>query len=93
VDLFAARLTGPASVIDAPDGGGPLLVRPGWACLGGPLDAQVRAVWFRGPHSDYLAETTFGQLIVREPGPPRHPVGARVGWTLLHGWPLSASST
>ena len=29
VDLFAARLTGPASVIDAPDGGGRLLVRPG----------------------------------------------------------------
>jgi ABC-type Fe3+/spermidine/putrescine transport system ATPase subunit len=93
VDLFAARLTGPASVIDAPDGGGRLLVRPGWACLGGPLEAEVRAVWFRGPHSDYLAETTFGQLLIREPGPPRHPVGARVGWTLLHGWRLNASFT
>ena len=30
-DLFAARLTGPASVIDASDGGGRMLVRPGWA--------------------------------------------------------------
>jgi ABC-type Fe3+/spermidine/putrescine transport system ATPase subunit len=93
VDLFAARLTGPASVIDAPDGGGRLLVRPGWACLGGPLEAEVRAVWFRGPHSDYLSESALGQLLIREPGPPRHPVDARVGWTLLHGWPLSASPT
>ena len=91
VDLFAARLTGPASVIDAPDGGGPLLVRPGWACLGGPLEAEVRAVWFRGPHSDYLLDTALGELLIREPGAPRHPVGARVGWTLLHGWPLRAS--
>jgi ABC-type Fe3+/spermidine/putrescine transport system ATPase subunit len=91
VDLFAARLTGPASVIDAPDGGGRLLVRPGWACLGGPLEAEVRAVWFRGPHSDHLLGTALGELLIREPGPPRHPVGARVGWTLLHGWPLSAS--
>ena len=88
VDLFAARLTGPASVIDAPDGGGRLLVRPGWACLGGPLDAEVRGVRFRGPHSDYLAATAFGDLLIREPGPPRRPVGARVGWTLLHGWPV-----
>ena len=93
VDLFAARLTGPASVIDAPDGGGHLLVRPGWACLGGPLEAEVRAVWFRGPHSDYLAETALGRLLIREPGPPRHPVGARVGWTLLNGWPLRATPT
>ena len=88
VDLFAARLTGPASVIDAPEGGGRLLVRPGWACLGGPLDAKVRTVWFRGPHSDHLLDTALGEVLLREPGPPRHPVGARVGWTLLHGWPL-----
>ena len=29
VDLFAARLTGPASLIDAPEAGGRVLVRPG----------------------------------------------------------------
>ena len=69
VDLFAARLTGPASVIDAPDGGGRLLVRPGWACLGGPLDAEVRAVWFRGPHSDYLLAPRWASCSIREPGP------------------------
>jgi ABC-type Fe3+/spermidine/putrescine transport system ATPase subunit len=90
VDLFAARLTGPASVVAAPDGGGDLVVRPGWARLGGPLDGEVRAVWFRGPHTDHLVAGPLGELLVREPGPPRHPVGARVGWTLLHGWPLPA---
>jgi iron(III) transport system ATP-binding protein len=88
VDLFAARLTGPASVVDDPDGGPELLVRPGWARLGGPLQAELRAVRFRGPHSDYLAEGPLGEVLIREPGPPRHPVGARIGWTLLRGWPL-----
>ena len=48
VDLFAARLTGPASVIDAPDGPGGCWcarVGPPRRTAGGP----VRAVWFRGP--------------------------------------------
>jgi iron(III) transport system ATP-binding protein len=93
VDLFAARLTGPASLIDSPDGGGRLLVRPGWARLGGPSEACLRAVWFRGPHTDYLADTGRGQLLIRESGPPRHAVGDRVGWTLLHGWPLTGPPT
>jgi iron(III) transport system ATP-binding protein len=93
VDLFTARLTGPASVIDAPDGSGPLLVRPGWARLGGPLQADVCAVWFRGPHSDHLVRSPLGELLVREPGPPRHRVGARVGWTLLRSWPLTGTTS
>jgi iron(III) transport system ATP-binding protein len=93
VDLFAARLTGPASVIDAPDGCRTLLVRPGWARLGGPLEAELCGVWFRGPHSDYLARSPLGDLLIREPGPPRHPVGTRVGWTLMHGWPLAGPTT
>ena len=88
VDLFAARLTGPASVVDD----GRLLVRAGWARLGGPIDGEVRAVRFRGPHSDYLVAGPRGELLIREPGPPRHPVGARPGWTLEHGWPLSPGS-
>ncbi|MCU1606500.1 MAG: ABC-type transport system, ATPase component [Modestobacter sp.] len=88
VDLFAARLTGPASLIDAPDGSGTVLVRPGWARFGGPLEAELRAVWFRGPHSDHLAASPLGDLVIREPGPPRHPVGARIGWTLVRAWPL-----
>jgi ABC-type Fe3+/spermidine/putrescine transport system ATPase subunit len=93
VDLFTARLTGPASVVEAPDGGGPLVVRPGWARLGGPLEGRVRAVWFRGPHSDHLVTGPLGELLIREAGPPRHPAGARVGWTLLHGWPLTGPAS
>jgi iron(III) transport system ATP-binding protein len=87
VDLFAARLTGPASVID----GGRLLVRPGWARLGGPLEAELRAVWFRGPHSDYLVDSPRGEVLIREAGPPRHTVGARLHWTLAHRWRLPGS--
>jgi ABC-type Fe3+/spermidine/putrescine transport system ATPase subunit len=85
VDLFAARLTGPASAIDD----GQLLVRPGWARLGGPLEGDVRAVRFRGPHSDYLVDSPRGEVLIREAGSPRHAVGAHLGWTLEHGWPLA----
>jgi ABC-type Fe3+/spermidine/putrescine transport system ATPase subunit len=93
VDLFAARLTGPASVIEAADGAGQLLVRPGWARLGGPLEGELRAVWFRGPHSDYLVDSPMGQLLIREAGAPRHPVGTRLRWTLVRGWPLGGPAT
>ena len=55
-------------MIDAPDGDGRLLVRPGWARLGGPLEGRLRAVWFRGPHSDYLVDTPLGEVLIREPG-------------------------
>ena len=92
VDLFAARLTGPASVIDDPDGAGSVLIRPGWARLGGPLEGTVRAVWFRGPHSDYLVDSPRGPVLIREAGPPRHRAGDRVGWALARGWALAAPS-
>jgi len=92
-DLFAARLTGPASVILAPDRAGQLLVRPGWARLGGPLEGTLRTVWFRGPHSDHLVGTPLGDLVIREPGAPSHPVGARVGWTLTRSWPLAGPAS
>jgi len=89
VDLFAARLTGLASVIDAPDGSGQqLLVRPGWARLGGAGEAKLRAVWFRGPHSDYLVECSLGELLIREPGAPQHQVGDTLGWHLVRSWTL-----
>ena len=91
VDLFAARLTGPASVIDAPGGNGRLLVRPGWAHLGGPLEGRLRGVWFRGPHSDHLIDTPLGEVLIREDGPPRHAAGACVGWVLARSWPLPSA--
>ena len=87
-DLFAARLTGPASVIDAPDGTGRLLVRPGVGPPRRTAGGPARAVWFRGPHSDHLVDTPLGEVLIREPGPPRSEAGTCTGWTLVHGWPL-----
>ncbi len=85
VDLWAARLTGPASVLAGPSG--QLLLRPGWARLEGRRTGRVVDVHFRGPHSDYLLETDEGRLLVREPGTPRHARGEQVGWTLIESGP------
>jgi len=84
VDVWAARLTGAASVLDTP--AGDVLVRPEWASLGGDERGVVAQVWFRGPHSDYLLDTAVGRLLVRQAGPPAHGVGTAVGWTLLRSW-------
>lgn len=118
LDLFAATLTGPASVLTvlarhsgastgvaslddveiavaypasvAPGQGlRRLLVRPGWAHLGGSLPGRLAMVWFRGPHSDHLLETPWGNVLVREPGTPRAQVGDQVPWTLERTWMLS----
>lgn len=86
VDQWAARLTGPASVLQEPDG--PVLVRPEWASLRGERAGRVVMVWFRGAHSDYLLDTAPGRLLVRAPGPPVHRRGEDVTWTLRHAWPL-----
>ncbi len=91
VDLWAARLTGPASVLAGP--AGPLLVRPEWARLVGDRSARVEDVWFRGPHSDYLLETDQGRLLVRAPGPPRHRRGDATAWSLQESWALGAETT
>ncbi len=65
-----------------------LLVRPGWARLGGELAGRLREVWFRGPHSDYLMETEAGTVLIREPGPPRCRAGESCGWSLQRTWVL-----
>jgi len=87
VDLWAARLTGPASVLV--EAGRQLLVRPGWARLGGDRQGRVRAVWFRGPHSDHLVETAAGDVLIREAGVPQRRVGERVAWSLERTWALA----
>ena len=77
VDLFAARLTGAGVGARRAGRGGRVLVRPGWARLGGPLEGRrARRCAFRGPHSDHL----LGQPAGRgprsgTPGPPRHRSG------------------
>jgi ABC-type Fe3+/spermidine/putrescine transport system ATPase subunit len=88
-DLFAARLTGPASVLDAD--GGPVLVRPEWARLGGPHTGRLLEVWFRGPHSDHRVGTALGELLIRAPGPPCGRPGDDVAWSLLRSWPLRST--
>jgi ABC-type sugar transport system ATPase subunit len=89
VDEFAARLTGPVSVIDDPHRPGDrVLVRPGWALFGGWLRGRVRAVRFRGPHSDHLLATQYGEVLIREPGQPSAAVGDAVTWTLLRSRPV-----
>lgn len=88
-DEWAARLTGPASVLALTEGRA--LVRPEWARLGGDRTARVREAWFRGPHSDYLLETAEGRLLVRGSGPPVHGAGDLVSWTLSRSWPLRDS--
>jgi ABC-type Fe3+/spermidine/putrescine transport system ATPase subunit len=115
VNLWAARLTGPASLLSAAvvavdgrqwtldvagtqaviscDGSGDrpaglerFLVRPGWAHLGGHLTGGVRAVRFRGPHSDYLVETGAGDVLIRDAEAPRLRVGDRLTWGLERAW-------
>ena len=85
VDLWAAQLTGPTSVLNLPDEG-QVLIRPGWAHLGGDRPGRVEAVRFLGPHSDYQLSTDRGRLLVRQPGPPQHVVGAEVTWSLERTW-------
>ena len=89
-DQWAARLTGPVSVLTDGNGAPGLLVRPEWASLGGDRAGNVRGVWFRGPHTDYLLDTGQGRLLLRETGPPTRRRGDQVGWTLHRSWSLPA---
>jgi ABC-type Fe3+/spermidine/putrescine transport system ATPase subunit len=87
VDQWVARLTGPATVLTLPDRG-QVLVRPGWARLGGDRPGRVEAVRFAGPHTDYQIRTDYGRLAVRQPGPPQHAAGNEVAWSLDRFWPF-----
>jgi hypothetical protein len=76
-------------VLDAD--GGPVLVRPGWARLNGPLSGRLREVRFRGPHSDHLVETSMGELLIREPGRTPLRPGDDLTWSLQRSWPLRSA--
>lgn len=67
-------------------GGLRLVVRPGWAALGGPLGGTVSQVLFRGPHTDHVLRTSSGEVVVRQPGAPAAGPGDEVNWTLRRGW-------
>ncbi|MGI8574347.1 MAG: ABC transporter ATP-binding protein [Egibacteraceae bacterium] len=101
VDLWAARLTGAASVLPTealasmgqaletdPDGHAQVLIRPEWAALPGPLPGLVTQVWYRGAHTDYRLQTPAGDVVVRRAGGPCARVGERPGWALHRCWPV-----
>lgn len=69
---------------------GDVLVRPEWAHLGGPLAGAVRAVSYRGAHTDHVLDTPAGELVVREAGPPSARPGDRVTWGLRRAWLVPA---
>ncbi|MEO6208078.1 MAG: ABC transporter ATP-binding protein [Candidatus Limnocylindrales bacterium] len=96
-DVWAARLTGTASVLTATPDGVPhtsgsaqVLVRPDWVGLGGGLPGHVEAIWFRGSHTDAELTTPFGPLVVRGLGVPTVAVGGAVTWHLRRSWLLQA---
>lgn len=67
-----------------------VVVRPGWARLGGPLDGTVLRIAYRGPHTDHVLDTSSGEVVVRHDGPPRLAVGERTGWSLDRAWVVPA---
>ena len=96
VDVETARLTGPASFLDASALPGPVvgaargqvLIRPDWVRLEGDLEGVVETVRYRGPHTDHVISVPGGRLLATSPGPPRLRAGESVGVTLTQAWPI-----
>ena len=86
VSVEAARLTGPASLLNGTQGS--VLVRPDWVRLGGDRTGVVVDIWFRGSYTDYLLRTSEGELLLRTSAPPAHQRGEAVNWSLDRCWPL-----
>ena len=99
VDTWAARLTGPVSIVEAPrwsfdDGEGPgtgaVAIRPEWVHLEGSSPATVTAVRFRGSFTDLTLDTEAGPIEARVPGAPPHRRGDAVRWTATRTWRLTS---
>jgi len=90
VDLWAARLTGPAWEITGEVVGADadrVVVRPDWVAPGEGIDGIIEAVWFRGPHSDYRITTAAGTLEMRRPGHPEWAAGDEMSVRIERWWP------
>ena len=87
VSVEAARLTGPASLLND-DAMGRVLVRPDWVRFGGDRTGVVVDVWFRGSYTDYVLRTSDGELLLRTPATPAHRRGEELSWSLDRCWPL-----
>jgi len=91
VDLWAARLTGPAWELPGTavgTGEARVLVRPDWVAPGAGVPGVVEAAWFRGPHTDYLLRIEAGRLEMRRTGPPQWAAGDRVEVRIERWWPV-----
>lgn len=83
----ASRVPGGAAPgVPLPGRGVSVLLRPGWAHLGGDLPGVVRQVTYRGPHTDVRLDTPGGEVAARCPGPPQARPGDRVSWTVRRAW-------
>ncbi len=90
VDLWAARLTGPAWEVTGASVGvdaDRVVVRPDWVAPGEDLEGTVEAVWFRGPYTDYRIVTTAGTLEMRRSGHPEWATGDGVSVSIERWWP------
>ncbi|MBT8165413.1 MAG: ABC transporter ATP-binding protein [Acidimicrobiia bacterium] len=73
--------------------GGVPLIRPEWVRLGGPFEAVVDGVWYRGARTEYRLDTGAGRLVVSESGRPATDVGDRVGWDVERAHLLPAAGS
>jgi ABC-type sugar transport system ATPase subunit len=88
VNEWAARLTGPASVLVRR--GRRVLIRPEWVRLGlSGESAPVVSVRNRGPHTEVGLDTPHGRLEARVRGAATHRVGDALRWETDREWPLS----
>jgi len=89
VDLWAARLTGPAWQVAGVAVGADedeVLVRPDWVVPGEGIEGTVEAVWFRGPHTDYRITTAAGTLEMRRPSHPQWSAGDGISVRVERWW-------
>ncbi|HEX5630309.1 MAG TPA: ABC transporter ATP-binding protein [Acidimicrobiia bacterium] len=87
VDEWAARLTGPASVLVRRDKR--VMVRPEWVRIGAGEPGIVASVRTRGPFTAVVLDTADGRLEAWEAGAAPHRVGDAVRWHAERDWPLS----
>ena len=57
-----------------------LLLRPEWTVVGGPFAAAIEAVWFRGPHTDYVVTSGRAASWCARPAYREHAAGDAVAW-------------
>jgi ABC-type Fe3+/spermidine/putrescine transport system ATPase subunit len=83
-----ARAVAGAAAVEDGERRRQVLLRPDWVSLDGPCRARVAGCEYRGSYTDYRLDTVFGTVHAQLSGPPRHALGASVGWTVRRAWVL-----